>query len=49
MPQSALSVTAFQPNSGVVVCPMKTQPASRSRRTAGASVSQGSGSVVVEP
>src|SRR5260370_17104980 len=36
-PVSGLSVTAFQPNSGVVVLPSSTAPCSRSRATAGAS------------
>ena len=40
MPVSALSVTAFQPNSGVVVLPISTAPCSRSRAVAGASSSQ---------
>src|SRR5882724_575253 len=39
-PVSGLSVVPFQPNSGVVVFPIKTAPASRSRATVGASVSQ---------
>ena len=37
MPVSGLSVEPFQPNSGVVVLPMRTAPASRSRATDGAS------------
>ena len=37
MPVSGLSVTPFQPNSGVVVLPSSTAPCSRSRATAGAS------------
>ncbi len=40
MPVSGLSVTAFQPNSGVVVLPISTAPCSRSRAVAGASWSQ---------
>jgi hypothetical protein len=40
MPVSGLSVTPFQPNSGVVVRPSSTAPCSRSRATAGASSSQ---------
>src|SRR6202161_4471416 len=35
-PVSGLSVTPFQPNSGVVVFPSSTAPCSRSRATAGA-------------
>src|SRR6202161_4197722 len=35
-PVSGLSVTPFQPNSGVVVFPISTAPCSRSRATAGA-------------
>ena len=38
---SGLSVTAFQPNSGVVVLPSSTAPASRSRAEAGASAAAG--------
>ena len=41
MPVSALSVTPFQPNSGVVVLPISTAPCSRSRAVAGASSCQG--------
>src|ERR1044072_9406283 len=37
MPVSGLSVTPFQPNSGVVVLPSSTAPASRSRAVTGAS------------
>ena len=40
-PVSGLSVTPFQPNSGVVVLPTSTAPCSRSRATAGASSSHG--------
>ena len=36
-PVKGLSVIAFQPNSGVVVSPIKTAPAALSRLTAGAS------------
>src|SRR5690625_1288535 len=36
-PNTRLSVTAFQPNSGVLVLPNITAPASRNRRTGGAS------------
>jgi hypothetical protein len=44
------SVTPFQPNSGVVVLPMRIAPASRSRATTGASsVHAWSGSTVLEP
>src|SRR5205814_5554781 len=47
---SGLSVTPFQPNSGVVVLPSSTAPASRKRATAGASSSHGPfGSIVFEP
>ena len=50
MPVSALSVTAFQPNSGVVVFPSSTAPCSRSRAVAGASSFHGPfGSMVFEP
>src|SRR5687767_4654000 len=50
MPVSGLSVTPFQPNSGVVVLPTSTAPASRRRATTGASSFQGpAGSVVFEP
>src|SRR5258706_11510523 len=50
MPVSGLSVTPFQPNSGVVVLPSRTAPCSRSRATAGASSFQGcAGSIVREP
>src|SRR5881394_4495899 len=37
MPVSGLSVTPFQPNSGVVVLPSSTAPCSRSLAVAGAS------------
>src|SRR6266436_8285397 len=37
MPVSGLSPSAFQPNSGVLVLPVRIAPASRSRRTNGAS------------
>src|ERR1700754_1294090 len=40
MPVSGLSVTPSQPSSGVVVLPTSTALCSRSRATAGASVSQ---------
>src|ERR1051325_3482127 len=39
MPVSGLSPRAFQPNSGVVVLPVRMAPAPRSRRTYGASTS----------
>lgn len=49
-PLSGESVTPFQPNSGVVVLPIRTAPFSRSRATAGASSVQGpAGSTVREP
>jgi len=38
-PKTRLSVTPFQPNSGVFVRPMTIIPAARSRRTAGQSTS----------
>ena len=47
MPVSGLSVTAFQPNSGVVVLPSSTAPASRSRAVAGASSASGAAPAVV--
>ena len=50
MPVSGLSVTPFQPNSGVVVFPSSTAPCSRSRAVAGASSFHGPlGSTVFEP
>src|SRR5260221_693047 len=49
IPVSGESVTPFQPNSGVVVLPKKTAPASRSRATDGPSYSTGRGEVVFEP
>ncbi len=50
MPVSGLSVTPFQPNSGVVVLPKITAPCSRRRATAGASSFHGPlGSMVFEP
>jgi hypothetical protein len=50
MPDSGLSVTPFQPNSGVVVLPRNTAPCSRSRATEGASSSQApAGAMVLEP
>ncbi len=39
MPVSGLSPSAFQPNSGVLVLPVRIAPASRRRRTNGASTS----------
>src|SRR5207302_4316096 len=50
MPVSALSVTPFQPNSGVVVLPSSTTPCSRRRAVAGASSFHGPlGSTVFDP
>ena len=50
MPVSGLSVTPFQPNSGVVVRPSSTAPCSRRRATAGESSSQDwSGETAFEP
>ena len=50
MPVSGLSVTPFQPNSGVVVLPSSTAPCSRRRATTGASSFHGPfGSTVFEP
>jgi hypothetical protein len=50
MPVSGLSVTPFQPNSGVVVLPMSTAPCSRSLAVAGASSFHGPfGSIVFDP
>src|SRR4051812_46068427 len=50
IPVSALSVTPFQPNSGVVVLPRNTAPCSRSRAVQGASSFHGPfGSTVFEP
>ena len=51
MPVRGLSVTPFQPNSGVVTFPSGTAPAARSRATAGASTSHRcvSGRSVSEP
>jgi hypothetical protein len=40
IPVNGLSPSAFQPNSGVVVLPRMTAPASRNRATAGASSDQ---------
>ena len=49
-PVSGLSVTAFQPNSGVVVLPITTAPAARRRATDGASSASGApGSESFEP
>ncbi len=49
-PVSGLSVTPFQPNSGVVVLPRRSAPCSLRRATAGASSGQGpAGSIVFEP
>ncbi len=50
VPVSGLSVEPFQPNSGVVVLPSRTAPASRRRATDGASSVHGPfGSTVSEP
>ena len=50
MPVKGKSQTAFHPNSGVVVLPRRTAPASRSRAVAGASSRQScAGSMVREP
>ena len=50
MPVSGELVSALQPNSGVVVLPRITAPASRRRAVAGASTSHGpAGSTVREP
>ena len=49
MPLSGPSVSAFQPNSGVVVSPRKVMPAARIRATAGASLTQGRASLVGLP
>ena len=50
MPVSPLSVTPFQPNSGVQVFPSSTAPLSRKRAVAGPSSSHGpAGSTVLEP
>src|SRR3546814_11984586 len=50
MPVNGLSVTPFQPNSGVVVLPISPAPASRRRAVAGAYSSPGpAGSPVFEP
>jgi hypothetical protein len=48
-PVNGLSVIAFQPNSGVVVRPMKIAPAARKRLTDGASCTHGSLDVVRLP
>ena len=49
-PESGESVIAFQPNSGVVVLPKNSAPASRSRATAGeSSLHSWFGSIVREP
>ncbi len=49
MPVTGLSPRAFQPNSGVVVLPSMTPPASFNRRTKGASVSGTRCSKIGEP
>src|SRR5260221_11181103 len=48
-PVNGLSVTAFQPNSGSVVLPMRIAPCSRRRATAGASWGDGSLDVRLDP
>src|SRR5690606_34295699 len=47
-PHAGESVTPFQPNSGVVVLPSSTAPASRSRATAGASSGHGPAAPISE-
>src|SRR5689334_12439509 len=49
MPRNELSVMPFQPNSGSVVLPRKTAPASRNRATLGESSVTGSADDVREP
>jgi hypothetical protein len=49
MPCSGESVSAFQPNSGVVVLPRITMPAARKRPTIGAPSATGVSSVACEP
>src|SRR5690554_6291047 len=50
LPVSGLSVTPFQPNSGLVVLPTNTTPASRNRATEGASSAQSwSGEISFDP
>src|SRR5688572_4617023 len=49
IPVSGLSVTPFQPNSGVAVLPSSTAPDSFRRATEGASSGAGSAVVVFEP
>ena len=41
-PNTSFTVSAFQPNSGVLVLPTTTQPAARSRSTSGESLAAGS-------
>src|SRR5207247_5195739 len=48
-PVNGLSVTAFQPNSGIVVLPMMIAPCSRNRATAGASWLTGASEVSFDP
>src|SRR5690606_41828547 len=48
-PVGGLSVTPFQPNSGVVVLPISTAPWRRSAATEGGSSREGVSSVVREP
>src|ERR1019366_9544470 len=49
IPVCGLSVTAFQPISGVVVLPTNTAPCSRSRNTEGASKEGGSAASILDP
>ncbi len=46
---NGLSVTAFQPNSGIAVLPMMIAPCSRNRATAGASCVAGASDVSFDP
>src|SRR5262249_35633295 len=48
-PVSGLSVTAFHPNSGIVVLPMRIALCSRTRATAGASRVDGASDVSLDP
>ncbi len=48
-PKTRLSVMAFHPNSGVLVLPRITAPASRSMRAGGESRSQGASDTVNDP
>jgi hypothetical protein len=49
VPCSGESVSAFQPNSGVVVLPRKTRPAARKRPVTAASSAAGVSSVACVP